>query len=85
MSAPSYCDTANDGTTENVLALSRDIMMKELCGKTVTASYGGKTVTGTVVDKCMRWAKTSIDMSRHMFCELDNLDTGRVKVNWWFH
>lgn len=84
LSAPSYCDTANDGTSENVLALSLDIMTEELCGKTVTASYGGKTITGTVVDKCMGCAKESIDMSRHMFGELDDLSAGRITVDWWF-
>ena len=84
MSSPSFCDTANDGTSENVLALSVDIMTEALCGKTITASYGGNTVTGTVVEKCMGCGSGSIDMSRHMFGELAGLGAGRIPLDWWF-
>jgi len=84
MSSPSFCDTANDGTVENVLALSVDIMTEALCGQTVTATYGGNTVTGTVVEKCMGCGPGSIDMSRHMFGGLAGLGAGRVTVDWWF-
>jgi hypothetical protein len=82
LSAPSYCDTANDGTTENVVALSQAIMDQSLCGSTITVTYDGKTVTGTVVDKCMGCDSESIDMSRAMFGDLASLDAGRITVSW---
>lgn len=82
MSAPSYCDTANDGTTENVVALSQAIMTEALCGAKITVSYNGKTTTGTVVDKCMGCDAQSIDMSRAMFGDLASLDAGRITVSW---
>ncbi|KAF5015615.1 hypothetical protein F66182_12993, partial [Fusarium sp. NRRL 66182] len=82
LSAPSYCDTANDGTTENVVALSQAIMNESLCGATITVTYDGKTATGTVVDKCMGCDAESIDMSRAMFGDLASLDAGRITVSW---
>lgn len=82
LSSPSYCDTANDGTTENVVALSQAIMDESLCGATITVTYEGKTATGTVVDKCMGCSAQSIDMSRAMFGDLASLDAGRITVSW---
>ncbi|GAM38857.1 hypothetical protein EIK77_006931 [Talaromyces pinophilus] len=82
LSAPSYCNTANDGTTENVVALSQEIMDQSLCGATITVTYEGKTATGTVVDKCMGCDRGSVDMSRAMFGDLASLDAGRITVSW---
>lgn len=82
MSAPSYCDTANDGDTTNVVALSQDVMEKSLCGATVTVEYEGTTVTGTVVDKCMGCDSDAIDMSQHMFESIADLSAGRITVSW---
>lgn len=82
LSSPSYCDTANDGTTENVVALSQAIMDQSLCGAKITVTYDGKTATGTVVDKCMGCSAESIDMSRAMFGDLASLDAGRITVSW---
>lgn len=82
LSAPSYCDTANDGSTENVVALSQAIMNQSLCGAKITVTYDGKTATGIVVDKCMGCDAESIDMSRAMFGELASLDAGRITVSW---
>jgi expansin (peptidoglycan-binding protein) len=82
MTNPSYCDTANDGTTENVVALSASLMNQGLCGKSITVSYEGKTATGTVVDSCPGCNSESIDMSRAMFGSLSSLDAGRITVSW---
>jgi expansin (peptidoglycan-binding protein) len=82
MSSPSYCDTANDGESENVVALSQDVMSESLCGASITVEYEGNTVTGTVVDKCMGCDSQAIDMSRHMFGDLADLDAGRITVSW---
>ncbi|KAL4983589.1 hypothetical protein BDW68DRAFT_168563 [Aspergillus falconensis] len=83
-SAPSSCGTTNDGSSENVIALPVGIMTDSDCGRTVTIKYGGKTATGTVVDKCMGCDDTSIDLSRHFFGELASFDAGRISgVEWW--
>lgn len=86
MTNPSYCDTANNGNTENVLALPVGIMTDSDCGKTVTIKYGGTTTTGKVVDKCMGCDSSSIDLSRHLFGELSGLGAGRLSgVKWWIN
>ncbi|OKL58977.1 hypothetical protein UA08_05758 [Talaromyces atroroseus] len=82
MSSPSYCDTANDGETENVVALSYEVMDESLCGASITVEYEGKTATGTVVDKCMGCDAQAIDMSRAMFGDLSDLSAGRITVSW---
>jgi hypothetical protein len=84
-SNPSYCDTTNDGLTENVVALSSAIMDQSLCGKTITVSYGGKTSTAKVVEKCPSCSAGSIDMSRALFGDLANLDLGVITVDWHFN
>ncbi|KAI9369116.1 hypothetical protein BJX61DRAFT_520979 [Aspergillus egyptiacus] len=84
MSAPSSCGFTNDGTAENVIALPVGIMKDSDCGRTVTVKYGGKTVKGTVVDKCMGCDNTSIDLSRHFFSLLASFAEGRLHgVEWW--
>jgi expansin (peptidoglycan-binding protein) len=85
MSAPSYCDTANDGSSENVVALSADIMTQELCGKSITVTAGGKTATGTVVDRCAGCSSGSVDMSEHMFGTLASMSAGRIPISWVYN
>ncbi|OJJ44451.1 hypothetical protein ASPZODRAFT_135276 [Penicilliopsis zonata CBS 506.65] len=83
-SNPSSCGTTNDGTVENVLALSQDIITDADCGKTVVITYNGVTANGTVVDKCMGCDADSIDLSRHLFEELADLDAGRLSGVEWY-
>ncbi|CRG85504.1 hypothetical protein PISL3812_02557 [Talaromyces islandicus] len=85
MSAPSYCDTANDGSSENVVALSADIMTQALCGSTITVFHDGKSATGTVVDRCAGCSAGSVDMSEHMFGALASMSAGRIPITWSFN
>ncbi|KAL1985904.1 hypothetical protein VTN96DRAFT_7169 [Rasamsonia emersonii] len=85
MTNPSFCDTANDGYAENVVALSSAIMNEGYCGKTITVSYNGKTSTAKVVDKCPSCSASSIDMSPALFGDLADLALGRIHVEWWFN
>ncbi|GAD99797.1 allergen Asp F7 [Paecilomyces variotii No. 5] len=86
MTNPSSCGTANDGLTENVLALPVGMMSEKYCGKTVTVNYNGKTAQGTVVDKCMGCEGDSIDLSRHFFGALADLSEGRLSdVKWYIN
>src|SRR5699024_105161 len=83
---PSSCGTTNDGESENVLALPVGLMKEGDCGKSVTVKYGGSTVTGTVVDKCMGCDSSSIDLSRHFFKSLASFGEGRLSnVEWWIN
>ncbi|OTA56009.1 hypothetical protein K449DRAFT_336853 [Hypoxylon sp. EC38] len=52
------------------------------CGKTIKISYGGKTATALVVDKCPGCPGDNIDVSPAVFDELANPDKGRVQVTW---
>jgi len=52
------CGEYDDGTQVDIVALAVDIMgplsnTNPLCGKTITISHNGKTITATVKDKCM--------------------------------
>ncbi|GIJ82415.1 hypothetical protein Asppvi_000923 [Aspergillus pseudoviridinutans] len=83
-SAPSSCGLTNDGFAENVVALPVGMMTDADCGKTVTITYKGITKTGTVVDKCMGCKPTDVDLSRHFFGELADMDAGRVQGASWY-
>lgn len=84
-SNPSFCDTTNDGLTENVLALPYTMMDQSHCGKSVTIEYGGNTVTGTVVDKCMGCKPEDVDLSRCFFSKVvGSLGPGRVSGAKWY-
>ncbi|KAI2466788.1 RlpA-like double-psi beta-barrel-protein domain-containing protein-containing protein [Annulohypoxylon bovei var. microspora] len=52
------------------------------CGKTIQISYGGKTTTATVVDKCPGCSTTSVDASPAVFQQLASLDAGRIQITW---
>lgn len=81
--SPSFCDTTNDGTSSNVVALSQDVMTEALCGSTIYVTYESKTLKGTVWDKCMGCDSQSIDMSRAMFGNLTDMSAGRITVSWY--
>lgn len=56
------------------------------CGKTVTITKGGKSVTAIVVDKCMGCKDFSIDLSNKAFKELGiDYDVGRTQGSWYFN
>ena len=57
-----------------------------LCGKSITISYGGKTVQATIEDTCPGCAQDGLDLTPTLFSQLANLDEGRVGgVQWWFN
>jgi hypothetical protein len=83
-------DTGKDNT-DNIVALSHLLMGEQsngnpYCGKTITISYGGKTIQATVKDKCMGCAMNNIDVSTIAFTTLmGSTDVGRHAVDWWFN
>ncbi|KAI0051527.1 hypothetical protein FA95DRAFT_1534248 [Auriscalpium vulgare] len=53
-----------------------------ICGKTITANSGGKSVTVTVVDECVACALTDLDFSPSAFDALADPSVGRIPITW---
>ncbi|KID87852.1 riboflavin aldehyde-forming enzyme [Metarhizium guizhouense ARSEF 977] len=76
--------------TECIVAVSHIRMGQQsngnpMCGKTISMSANGKTITGTVKDKCMGCAANDIDVSKACFTQLFDLGVGRTTIEWWFN
>ncbi|KAG7446158.1 uncharacterized protein BT62DRAFT_1006376 [Guyanagaster necrorhizus] len=58
--------------------------LNPICGKELVATYGGKSVTVTVTDKCMGCAgKYDLDFTPTAFSKLASTDVGRLTgVDW---
>ncbi|KAI5123766.1 hypothetical protein M0805_000355 [Coniferiporia weirii] len=54
-----------------------------VCGKSITATYGGKSVTVTVEDRCTGCAITDLDFSTSAFDELGAESIGRLHGMTW--
>lgn len=54
-----------------------------VCGKKITATYEGKSVTVTVTDRCTGCAQTSLDFSPSAFQQLSDLSVGRLFGMTW--
>lgn len=53
-----------------------------LCGKKLTATRNGKSVTVTVTDRCPGCSRDSIDFSPAAFNQLGSEAEGRIEINW---
>lgn len=79
-----------DGYTEDIVALSHDMMGPEsnnnpYCGRKIQIQANGKTTTATVSDKCMGCDTDSIDVSKKVFIDLwGGLAKGRGPCTWSF-
>lgn len=84
-------DDSGKDMKENIVALSHLLMGEKsngnpYCGRTITISYGGKTIQAIVKDKCMGCALDNIDVSTIAFTSLmGSTDVGRHAVDWWFN
>jgi len=57
--------------------------LNPICGKTVTASYGGKSVTVKIVDRCAGCnGKFDLDFSPSAFNALADPNLGRIDITW---
>jgi hypothetical protein len=54
-----------------------------LCGKTVTASYQGKSVQVTLTDRCTGCKITDLDFSPSAFNEIADPAVGRISDMTW--
>jgi len=55
-----------------------------LCGKMVTASYGGKSVQVSITDRCTACAITDLDFSPSAFQSLADESLGRISISWFW-
>ncbi|KAI0056703.1 barwin-like endoglucanase [Artomyces pyxidatus] len=55
-----------------------------ICGKSITAHFGSKSVKVKVVDRCVGCAKDDLDMSPAAFSKLANEAKGRINITWSF-
>lgn len=53
-----------------------------LCGKKLTATRNGKSVTVTVTDRCPGCSRDSIDFSPAAFNQLGSEAEGRIQIDW---
>lgn len=54
-----------------------------ICGKQIAITYGGKTITVTVVDRCVGCAEYDLDLSPTAFSQLADQSQGRLHGATW--
>jgi len=54
-----------------------------ICGRKVVASYGGKSVTLTITDRCTGCQLTDLDMAPSAFNQLADPSIGRIHGVTW--
>ncbi|KAF6009767.1 hypothetical protein HII13_000552 [Brettanomyces bruxellensis] len=64
--------------------LSNQYSFSEYCGRHITASYQGKSVTVEVVDSCGSCSDNDLDFSESAFKELADLEKGVIQVEWYW-
>ncbi|KAI0632424.1 riboflavin aldehyde-forming enzyme [Trametes polyzona] len=73
--------------SDKIIAISSNIYSNGAhCDQKVkiTNTANGNTATATVRDECPSCGSNDIDMSPSLFEELGDLDTGVLKVSWYF-
>lgn len=78
------CGSTNDGNSQNVFAVSKNIYNRNLCGRTVNITYKGKQVSGKIVDRCEACKAGDLDFSPHAFKTVADPLVGRLDgVSWY--
>jgi len=85
------CGVTNTDT-DYIVAISHELYDKytpngnpndnSLCGKKIKASYEGKSVEVTVVDRCEGCAYYDLDFSPSAFSDLASQNLGRIDITW---
>lgn len=84
------CGWTNDTMSEDFFALAHEMMGLQsngnpFCGRTAAIVYQGKTIHGTLTDKCMGCGLESIDLSQHLFDQLFVESVGNYHdIEWHF-
>ncbi|KAF8314271.1 barwin-like endoglucanase, partial [Clavulina sp. PMI_390] len=53
-----------------------------ICGHQVAVSYGGKSVTVSITDRCYSCAEFDLDLSPSAFSDLADESLGRIPITW---
>ena len=76
------CGQTNSDS-QKVAALSSSIMSGgDNCGRSLTVTSGGKSVTVKAVDTCPSCGTGDVDLSPSAFKQLASLDKGRISISW---
>ncbi|WWC90103.1 uncharacterized protein L201_005036 [Kwoniella dendrophila CBS 6074] len=55
------------------------------CGRSISISYGGKTVIATIADECPTCPYGGLDMSRGLFTQFASEGAGVFYMTWWYN
>lgn len=85
------CGQVNSAS-DYIVALSHDLFdeytpngnpnKNTLCGKKLRATYEGKSVDVSVVDRCVGCARYDLDLSPTAFAEIADQALGRIDLEW---
>ncbi|EIM89216.1 uncharacterized protein STEHIDRAFT_145905 [Stereum hirsutum FP-91666 SS1] len=81
--------------TDYIIAVSVDLYnsypgatanpnLNPICGRLITATYNGRSVTAAVKDKCYACAEYDLDFSPAAFTQLAAESVGRIPITWQF-
>ena len=69
-----------------IVAISESLFGSgEHCGKSLTISYGGKTATATVADRCEVCPEYGLDLSEGLFSYFAPESQGILQAQWSFN
>ncbi|EJD54394.1 hypothetical protein AURDEDRAFT_110058 [Auricularia subglabra TFB-10046 SS5] len=57
--------------------------LNPICGKQASVSYGGKSITVTIVDRCTGCAYGDLDFSTSAFAAIADMNAGRIQGIQW--
>ncbi|OCF71909.1 hypothetical protein I204_07172 [Kwoniella mangroviensis CBS 8886] len=55
------------------------------CGRSISVSYGGKTISATIADECPTCPYGGLDMSRGLFTQFASESAGVFYMTWWYN
>ncbi|WWD10191.1 hypothetical protein V865_008325 [Kwoniella europaea PYCC6329] len=55
------------------------------CGRSISISYGGKTISATIADECPTCPYGGLDMSRGLFTQFASESAGVFYMTWWYN
>ncbi|ORY41843.1 hypothetical protein BCR33DRAFT_698843 [Rhizoclosmatium globosum] len=70
--------------SDYVVSMNPSQYADNLCGAAICVSFNGKTVQGTLQDRCAGCAYGDIDVTPPMFTTVSSLDAGRINMQWSF-
>jgi expansin (peptidoglycan-binding protein) len=79
-----FNDETDDVVALNAAQFGHQSNGSKACGKTVTITHRGSTISAIVTDKCMRCGVHGLDLSPVVFRNLTGHSTGKINIKWSF-